>query len=40
MNTKIISTILSLALTVGLCQTAAPIEAATPKLSTKNLQSK
>ena len=37
MNTKIISTILSLALTLGLCQTAAPAEAATPQLSTKKL---
>lgn len=35
MNTKTISTILTLALTIGLCQTAAPIEAATPQLSTK-----
>ncbi|MDD7348932.1 MAG: BspA family leucine-rich repeat surface protein [Clostridiales bacterium] len=35
MKTKTIATILSLVLTVGLCQMAAPIEAATPQLSTK-----
>ena len=40
MNTKTISTILTLALTLALCQTSAPTEAATPQLSTKNLQSK
>ena len=32
--------ILTLALTAGLCQTAAPSQAATPKLSTKNLTMK
>lgn len=37
MNTKTISTILTLALTIGLCQTAAPAEAATLQLGTKKL---
>ncbi|MDD7348931.1 MAG: BspA family leucine-rich repeat surface protein [Clostridiales bacterium] len=37
MNTKTISTILTLALTLALCQTSAPTEAATPQLSTKKL---
>ena len=37
MRTKNIAMILTLALTAGLCQTAAPSQAATPKLSTKNL---
>ena len=34
---KTIATILSLALTAGLCQTAAPAQAAAPQLSTKKL---
>lgn len=37
MKPKTISTILTLALTIGLCQTAAPTQAATQKLSTKKL---
>ena len=37
MRTKNIAMILTLALTAGLCQTAAPSQAATPKLSAKNL---
>ena len=37
MKTKTIATILSLALTAGLCQTAAPAQAAAPQLSTKKL---
>ena len=37
MRTKNIVMILTLALTAGLCQTAAPSQAATPKLSTKKL---
>ena len=37
MRTKNIAMILTMALTAGLCQTAAPSQAATPKLSTKNL---
>ena len=37
MRTKNIAMILTLALTAGLCQTAAPSQAAIPKLSTKNL---
>ena len=37
MRTKNIAMILTLALTAGLCQTAAPSQAATPKLNTKNL---
>ena len=37
MRTKSIAMILTLALTAGLCQTAAPSQAETPKLSTKNL---
>ena len=37
MKTKTIATILSLALTAGLCQTAALTQAAAPKLSTKKL---
>ena len=37
MRTKNIAMILTLALTAGLCQTAGPSQAATPKLSTKNL---
>jgi len=37
MKTKNIAMILTLALTAGLCQTAAPSQAATPKLSTKKL---
>ena len=40
MKTKNIAMILTLALTAGLCQTAAPSQAATPKLSTKNLTMK
>ena len=40
MRTKSIAMILTLALTAGLCQTAAPSQAATPKLSTKNLTMK
>ena len=40
MRTKNIVMILTLALTAGLCQTAAPSQAATPKLSTKNLTMK
>ncbi len=36
MKTKNIAMILTLALTAGLCQTAAPSQAATPKLSAKN----
>ena len=40
MRTKNIAMILTLALTAGLCQTAAPSQAATPKLSTKNLTMK
>ena len=35
MKTKNIAMILTLALTAGLCQTAAPSQAATPKLSAK-----
>ena len=37
MRTKNIAMILTLALTAGLCQTAAPSQAAAPKLSAKNL---
>ena len=37
MRTKNIAMILTLTLTAGLCQTAAPSQAATPKLSTKKL---
>ena len=37
MRTKNIAMILTLALTAGLCQTAGPSQAATPKLSTKKL---
>ena len=37
MRTKNIAMILSLALTAGLCQTAAPAQAAVPQLSTKKL---
>ena len=37
MKTKTIATILSLALTAGLCQTAAPAQAAAPQLSAKKL---
>ena len=37
MKTKNIAMILTLALTAGLCQTAAPSQAATPKLSAKKL---
>ena len=37
MRTKNIAMILTLALTAGLCQTAAPSQAATPKLSAKKL---
>ena len=40
MKTKNIAMILTMALTAGLCQTAAPSQAATPKLSTKNLTMK
>ena len=40
MRTKNIAMILTLTLTAGLCQTAAPSQAATPKLSTKNLTMK
>lgn len=40
MKTKNIAMILTLALTAGLCQTAAPSQAATPKLSTKTLTMK
>ena len=40
MRTKNIAMILTLALTAGLCQTAGPSQAATPKLSTKNLTMK
>ena len=40
MRTKNIAMILTLALTAGLCQTAAPSQAVTPKLSTKNLTMK
>ena len=40
MRTKNIAMILTLALTAGFCQTAAPSQAATPKLSTKNLTMK
>ena len=40
MRTKNITMILTLVLTAGLCQTAAPSQAATPKLSTKNLTMK
>ena len=40
MRTKNIAMILTLALTAGLCQTAAPSQAATPKLSTKKLTMK
>ena len=40
MRTKNIAIILTLALTAGLCQTAAPSQAATPKLSTKKLTMK
>ena len=40
MRTKNIAMILTLALTAGLCQTAAPSQAATPKLSTKTLTMK
>ena len=40
MRTKNIVMILSLALTAGLCQTAAPSQAATPKLSAKKLTMK
>ena len=40
MKTKNIAMILTLALTAGLCQTATPSQAATPKLSTKNLTMK
>ena len=40
MKTKNIAMILTLALTAGLCQTAAPSQAATPKLSAKNLTMK
>ena len=37
MRTKNIAMFLTLALTAGLCQTAAPSQAATPKLSAKKL---
>ena len=37
MRTKNIAMFLTLTLTAGLCQTAAPSQAATPKLSAKNL---
>ena len=40
MRTKNIAMILTLALTAGLCQTAAPSQAATPKLSAKKLTMK
>ena len=40
MRTKNIAMILTLALTVGLCQTAGPSQAATPKLSAKKLTMK
>ena len=40
MRTKNIPMILTLALTAGLCQTAAPSQAATPKLSAKKLTMK
>ena len=40
MRTKNIAMILTLALTAGLCQTAAPSQAVPPKLSTKNLTMK
>ena len=40
MRTKNIVMILTLALTAGLCQTAAPSQAATPKLSAKKLTMK
>ena len=40
MKTKNIAMILTLALTAGLCQTAAPSQAATPKLSAKKLTMK
>ena len=40
MKTKNIAMILTLALTAGLCQTAGPSQAATPKLSAKNLTMK
>ena len=40
MRTKNIAMILTMALTAGLCQTAAPSQAATPKLSTKTLTMK
>ena len=40
MRTKNIAMILTLALTAGLCQTAAPSQAVTPKLSAKNLTMK
>ena len=40
MRTKNIAMILTLALTAGLCQTAGPSQAATPKLSAKDLTMK
>ena len=40
MRTKNIAMILTMALTAGLCQTAAPAQAATPKLSAKKLTMK
>ena len=40
MRTKNIAMIFTLALTAGLCQTAGPSQAATPKLSAKNLTMK
>ena len=40
MRTKNIAMVLTLALTAGLCQTAAPSQAATPKLSAKKLTMK
>ncbi|MFR5487479.1 hypothetical protein [Eubacterium sp.] len=40
MRTKNIAMILTMALTAGLCQTAAPSQAATPKLSAKKLTMK
>ena len=40
MRTKNIAMIITLALTAGLCQTAAPSQAATPKLSAKKLTMK
>ena len=40
MKTKKLSGIIALALTIGLCQTAVPADAAAPALSTKKLNLK